>query len=129
VKGGEILFESRSHGVTCFLIAVQKLGGNLEKSCLADKIVGKAVALLCVHFKIGAVYADTLSRPAKDVFERFSLHFGYRHLVENVLDAERASLCPFERLVRNVLEPGDAYEKLVNHGFKRQSKQLQMRGR
>jgi hypothetical protein len=129
VKGGKIVFESRSHGVTSFLTAVQELKGNLERSCVADKIVGKAVALLCVHFKIGAVYADTLSRPAKAMFEKCSLHFEYVHLVENVLDAERTSLCPFERLVKNVLDPGDAYEKLVNHGSMQKSKPLRMRGR
>ena len=129
VKGGKILFESKSHGVTSFLTAVQELKGNLEKSCVADKIVGKAVALLCVHFKVGAVYADTLSRPAKAIFEKCSLHFEYDRLVENVLDPERTSLCPFERLVKNVLDPGDAYEKLVNHCSTRKSKPLRMRGR
>ncbi len=129
VKGGKILFESRSHGVASFLTAVQEHKGNLERSCVADKIVGKAVALLCVHFKIGAVYADTLSRPAKAMFEKCSLHFEYGHLVENVLNAERTSLCPFERLVKNVLDPSDAYEKLVNHGSMRKSKPLRMRGR
>jgi formylmethanofuran dehydrogenase subunit E len=129
VKGGKTLFESRSHGVASFLTAVQELKGNLEKSCVADKIVGKAVALLCVHFKIGAVYADTVSRPAKAMFEKCSLHFEYGHLVENVLNAERTSLCPFERLVKNVLDPGDAYEKLVNHGSMRKAKPLRMRGR
>lgn len=129
VKGGKTLFESRSHGVASFLTAVQELKGNLEKSCVADKIVGKAVALLCVHFKIGAVYADTVSRPAKAMFEKCSLHFEYGHLVENVLNAERTSLCPFERLVKNVLDPGDAYEKLVNHGSMRKAKPLRVRGR
>jgi formylmethanofuran dehydrogenase subunit E len=129
VKGGKILFESRSHGVTSFLTAVQEYKGNLEKSCVADKIVGKAVALLCVHFKIGAVFAETLSRPAKTMFERCSFCFEYGHLVENVLDQQKMSLCPFERLVRNVTDPGDAYEKLVNYGSVRGSKPLRMRGR
>jgi hypothetical protein len=129
VKGGKILFESRSHGVASFLTAVQEHKGNLERSCVADKIVGKAVALLCVHFKIGAVYADTLSRPAKAMFERCSLYLEYGQLVENVLDAKRTSLCPFERLIRNVLDPGDAYEKLVNYCSMRRSRPLRMRGR
>ena len=116
VKGGKILFESRSRGVASFLTAAQELKENLEGSCVADKVVGKAVALLCVHFKIAAVYADILSRPAKAIFEKWSLYFEYSHLVENVLNAERTSLCPFEQLVKNVLDPSEAYEKLVNYG-------------
>jgi formylmethanofuran dehydrogenase subunit E len=127
MKGGKILFESRSHGVAGFLKAVEKHEGNLEGSCIADKIVGKAIALLCVHFKIGAVYADTLSRPAETVFERFSLYAEYGSLVDNVLDAKRTSLCPFEQLIRNVLDPDDAYKKLVNCDLVRRSKTLQMR--
>ena len=129
MKGGKILFESRSRGVAGFLTAAQELKENLGGSCVADKVVGKAVALLCVHFKIGAVYADTVSRPAKAMFEKCSLHFEYGHLVENVLNAERTSLCPFEQLVRNVLDPGEGYEKLVNYGSVRKSKLLRMRGR
>jgi formylmethanofuran dehydrogenase subunit E len=129
VKGGKILFESRSRGVAGFLTAAQELKENLGGSCVADKVVGKAVALLCVHFKIAAVYADILSRPAKAVFEKWSLWFDYSHLVENVLNAERTSLCPFEQLVRNVLDPGEGYEKLVNYGSVRKSKLLRMRGR
>jgi formylmethanofuran dehydrogenase subunit E len=127
VKGGKILFESRSHGVAGFLKAVEKHEGKLKGSCIADKIVGKAIALLCVHFNIGAVYADTLSRPAKAIFERFSLYSEYGNLVDNVLDAKRTSLCPFERLVKNVLDPDDAYRKLVNCDLVRRSKTLQMR--
>jgi hypothetical protein len=129
VKGGKILFESRSRGVASFLTAAQELKENLGGSCVADKVVGKAVALLCVHFKIAAVYADILSNPAKAVFERWSLCFDYNHLVENVLDAERTSLCPFERLVKNVLDPSEGYEKLVNYGSVPRSKLLRMRGR
>jgi formylmethanofuran dehydrogenase subunit E len=129
VKGGKILFESRSRGVSSFLTAAQELKENLEGSCVADKIVGKAVALLCVHFKVAAVYADILSRPAKAMFQGRSLCFEYTHLVENVLNAERTSLCPFERLVRNVTDPGNAYQKLVNYGSMLKSKPLRMRGR
>jgi hypothetical protein len=113
VKGGKTLFKSRSRGVTGFLIAVQKLEGNLEGSSVAEKVVGKAVAFLCIHFKIGAVYADTLSRPAKTILEKRSIHVEYNNLVQNILNAERTSLCPIERLVRNVQDPNEAYQKLA----------------
>ena len=117
VKGGKTLFESRSHGVASFLVAVQKLGGSLEGSCVADKVVGKAIALLCIHFKIGGVYGGTLSRPAKTMLEKHSIHFEYNNLIQNILNAGRTSLCPIERVLRNISDPRDAYEKLVglNH--------------
>jgi hypothetical protein len=114
VKNGKDLFESRSHGVTSFLVAAQELKGNLEGACVADKVVGKAIAFLCIHFKIGAVFADTLSRPAKSILEKRSIHLEYNDLVRNILNADRTNLCRIERLVRNVQNPDEAYKMLTH---------------
>lgn len=125
VKEGKTLFESRSRGVTGFLKAVQKFEGNLEGSCVADKVVGKAIAFLCIHFKIGAVYAETVSRPAKAMLEKRSIQLEYNNLVQNVLNAERTSLCPIEHMVRNVTDPNDACQKLARlHSSKRKPETL-----
>lgn len=62
VKGGMVIFETRSHGIAGFLQAIEKLDNKLVKSSLADKIVGIAASLLCAYSKVGEVFAITISK-------------------------------------------------------------------
>jgi hypothetical protein len=112
VKNGKVLFETVSHGVSGFLAAVEKCGNRLEKASVADRIVGKAIALLCAYAKIRAVYAVTLSKKAKTVLEENSVHHEWENLVENILGADGKSMCPFERLADEIPNPKEAYKKL-----------------
>ncbi|MGQ9624681.1 MAG: DUF1893 domain-containing protein [Candidatus Bathycorpusculaceae bacterium] len=112
VKNGKVLFETASHGVSGFLEAVEKCGDRLEKASVADMIVGKAIALLCLYAKVRAVYAVTLSKKAKAVLEENSIYHSWENVVENILGADRESVCPFEKLAEEISNPKIAYEKL-----------------
>ena len=112
VKNGEVVFETVSHGVSGFLEAVEKFGDELEGASVADRIVGRAVALLCVYAKVGAVYAMVLSRNAKELLEENMVHYEWKRLVENILNVNKTELCPFERLAMEISSPRDAYERL-----------------
>jgi hypothetical protein len=111
-KGGKVIFEGASRGISGFLDAVESLGGKLEGASVADRVVGRAVALLCVDSRVRAVYASTLSRDAKRLFDGFSVRVEWAELVESILDAERMDTCPFERLATGIVDPKDAYGKL-----------------
>lgn len=111
-KNGDIIFETASHGIWGFLEAIEKFGELLEGASLADRVAGEAVALLCVYVKVKAVYAITLSKRAKSVFEKYAVYHEWKELVENILDANKAELCPFEKLAREISNPNRAYRKL-----------------
>lgn len=114
VKEGGTIFRSQSHGVAPFLQAIENLEGKLEGSCVADKVLGKAVALLCVYSRVRGVYGVTVSRAAKVLFQKNSVPFEYDFLVETILGLDGTSVCPFEKLVRRVSSPVGAYRMLVN---------------
>jgi len=111
VNNGEIVFETVSHGISGFLEAIEKLGEKLEGASVADRVTGKAIALLCVYSKVEAVYAVTLSERAKAVFENYEVYHEWNNLVKNILDANKAGICPFEKLVTKISNPKDAYRK------------------
>ncbi|MGQ9530091.1 MAG: DUF1893 domain-containing protein [Candidatus Bathycorpusculaceae bacterium] len=111
-KNGEIIFETSSHGISGFLEAVEKLGKKLEEASAADKIVGKAIALLCVHAKVRYVYATTLSKGGKKIFEEYGVYHEWDNLVENILDFNKAEVCPFEKLATEISNPNEAYSRL-----------------
>ena len=110
VKNGEVLFETRSHRISGFLNAVENLGGQLVGASLADKVAGKAVALLCVYAGISAVYAETLSNKAKTVLEKKGIHTEWKELVDTILDLSRSDVCPFEKNAEKISDPKDAFK-------------------
>ena len=112
VKNGEIIFENVSNGISGFLEAIENLGNSLEEASVADRVVGKAIALLCAYVKAKAVYAATLSIGAKDVLEKYSVYHEWENLVENILDINKAGICPFEKLATEISNPKHAYRKL-----------------
>ncbi|NWF86262.1 DUF1893 domain-containing protein [Candidatus Bathyarchaeota archaeon] len=111
VKNGKILFENASHGISGFLEAIEKFGDTLEDASVADRITGKAIALLCAHSRIKAVYAITLSKKAKTLLEKYTIYHEWNELVENILNISRTDTCPFEKLAEEISNPKDAYGK------------------
>ena len=110
VKSGKTLFETASHGISGFLEAIEKLGVRLKGASVADRIAGKAVALLCVYAEVAAVYAEILSEKGKEVLEKNAIYHEWRDLVETILDANRAGMCPFEKLATEISDPFEAYK-------------------
>lgn len=111
VKDGEMLYETKSHRISGFLNAIDECGVKLENAAVADKIVGKAVALLCVCSGITAVYAETLSVKAKDFFEKQGIVLEWSELVDNILNDTKVDVCPFEKEAANIKNPEEAYDK------------------
>jgi len=111
VKNTKVIFETRLHGISGFLRAIEKLENRLTDASVADKVAGKAVALLCAHAKIKALYAETLSRNAKEFLEENLIHHEYDKLVENILGLDKAEICPFEKAAMEISDPEDAYAR------------------
>ena len=112
VKEGRVIFESKTHGVSGFMEAVEEFKDRLDGASVADRVVGKAVALLCVFVNVRAVYAATVSKAAKILLEENSVYLEWDSLVENILVADKSKTCPFEQLVDRITDPADAYRKL-----------------
>jgi len=112
VKKGNILFETASHGISGFLHAIKQLGSGLQGASVADRVVGKANALLFVYAGISEVYAEILSKKANAVFRENRIPFEWKELAINILNSNRSSICPFEKAVADVSDPKRAYAEL-----------------
>ena len=109
VKNGKVLFDTRSHRIAGFLSAIEQLDATLEGATVADRVAGKAVALLCVYAGISDVYAGVLSRKAKAVFEEYGISCKWKELVDKILDLNRNGVCPFEKAAADISDPEQAY--------------------
>lgn len=113
VKNGSLLYSTKSHRISGFLDAIEKCGENLQDASLADRVAGKAIALLYAYAKIKEVYAAVLSRKAHEIFKQNKIACHWNALVDNVLDQSRAAMCPFEKAAAEISDPQKAF-----HTFK-----------
>lgn len=112
VKDEQVIFETSSRGISGFLRAIEEFDEQLRGASAADKVVGKAVALLCVYTGIRAVYASVVSRKAKELFEEKNVKVEWSELVEDILNDCEPGTCPFEKLASSIEDPAEAYIKL-----------------
>ena len=109
VKNGTVLFETGSHRISGFLGAIEQFGVRLKGASVADRVVGKAIALLCVYAGIREVYAEVLSRKAQAVLEENGVPCGWKELVDTILDLNRSDVCAFEKAAADISDPEKAY--------------------
>jgi hypothetical protein len=97
-KDGRVIASSSGSGIADLVGFVETLGEELAGASIADKIVGKAVALLTKYAGIVAVYAGVMSESAKAAFEGTGIDYSYEKLVPTILNRAGDGLCPMERL-------------------------------
>ncbi len=107
VGEGEIITSSKK-GIG-FAASLCDEGRDLSKGAAADKIVGKAAALLFILLGVKVVYAEVLSVGAKAVLERYGVEFSYGVLTEAIQNRKGTGLCPMENAVKDIDEPREAH--------------------
>jgi len=112
VKNGQVLYGSNASGIQSLLMALDKIGNEMNGSSLADRIVGEAAAQLCAYSHVREVYAVVLSQCGKDVLERNGIRYEYENMVPHILNMKKTDLCPFEKMVAGRTSPQEAYERL-----------------
>ena len=97
VKNNQVLFQTDSHRISGFIHAIDTLGMQLNGASAADRVAGKALALLCIYAGIREVYAEVLSKKAQALFQENKIACHWEQLVDNVLDLNKTGVCPFEK--------------------------------
>jgi hypothetical protein len=105
VKGGQVLFSSRERGVAPLFQAVQSTETSLHNAALADRIVGSAVAMLCLHARITSVYASIASQGALDMLKGKGVTVSSKNIVPYISNYDGTDLCPFEKLAGSCQKP------------------------
>lgn len=112
VKEGRVLFSSKERGVAPFFQAVQSMGQSLHNAAVADRIVGSAVAMLCLHAGITSVYAGIASQGALDMLKGQGVTIASKNTVPYISNYDGTDLCPFEKLARDAGEPSRLFTAL-----------------
>lgn len=79
---------------------------------VADKIVGKASAMLLTLSGVNEVYAEILSVSGKEIFEKYGIKYEYGQLVDYIVNRKGDGMCPMEETVKDINDLHEAYEAL-----------------
>ena len=112
VKYSIPIYETDMGGLGGFLKAIDELGNKLSGASVADRVVGKAAALLCAHSNVVAAYAFTLSESGLRVLKENNIPFEFETLIPMILNMKKTGQCPFEKLVGDTSNPDTAYSKI-----------------
>ena len=111
-KEGKLLTSDR-RGVSPMIDFLQD-GIDLSGYSVADKIVGKAAAMLFVKAGIKEVYAEILSVSGKNFLEEHGINVGYETLAEKIINRTGDDICPMEKTVADIIDPEEGYEAIRN---------------
>lgn len=85
---------------------------KLNDFSVADKVVGKAAAILIIKANIKNVYAKTLSISAKNLFEEKNINVKYSFLVDFIKNKDNTDICPMEKAIATIDDIEDGYKIL-----------------
>jgi hypothetical protein len=112
VKRKRVLYSSRERGIAPFFQAVQSIGASLHNAALADRIMGSAVAMLCLYARITSVYAGIASQGALDMLKGQGVTVSSEEAVPYISNYDGTDLCPFEKLAKSYQGPSQFFTVL-----------------
>ena len=73
----------------------------------ADRIVGKAAAMLFILADVKEVYASVMSEDALALLSRHGVATSYGELAEHIINRQGTGLCPMEQAVKEITDPAE----------------------
>lgn len=112
VRDGQVIATGARDGIGELLDALERHPGAMQGASLADKVVGKAVALVSLHAGIRAIYTPLASQAARRVLDSHGIPLQADRLVPLIRNKRNDGPCPMERLTAPLDEPADAVTAL-----------------
>jgi hypothetical protein len=112
VKDGVILNSGTRDGVGELIETLDGLGESAFHASLADRIVGKAVAMVARRARLSGVYSPLMSQTACDELAADHITFEHDQLVPLILNKRNDGPCPMERLTLPISDPEEAVDAL-----------------
>ena len=112
VARGDRLYVSDERGIRPLMEWLAHGEKPLEDACAADKVVGKAAALLFVYGGVREIYAAVISEAAAAALDRHGVPYTYARMVPRIINRDGTGLCPMESRVMDTDSPEEAFRRL-----------------
>lgn len=105
-RGGSRI-ESDMRGVMP-LVELLDMGMDFSGYSAADKVVGKATALLYCLLEVKAVYTPVISESALAVLREHGIEAEFEQCVPAIMNHRKDGFCPMETATKNISDPEEA---------------------
>ena len=79
---------------------------------VADKIIGKASAMLLTLSGVKSIDCMILSASGKEILDKYHIEYHYEQLVGYIINRKKDGMCPMEKTVESINDLKQAYEAL-----------------
>ncbi len=105
VKEGIVLARKNGNWVNPIVEAFDKLREKMHGSSVADRVIGKAAAVICIYAGAKEVYTPLISEPGKLALEKASIKAEYENIIPGILNPNKTGLCLAEEKLIDVDDP------------------------
>lgn len=104
--------KSEAIGIKPLMVELRKDKSAFEGCVIADKVVGKAAALMVVLGGAEAVFGRIISKDAMTILERYGICYEYEEIVPYIENRTKTGRCPMEETVLAIDDPKTAFVEL-----------------
>ena len=114
-RHAQVIFSSPSKGIRPHIEAIETLGKEkLRDTVMADKIVGRAAALLMLYSVPMEIHAGVITTKARELLEAGGVLVCPNAEVSAIKEKDGRIYCPFEAMVQGISDPEKAYHAIVS---------------
>ncbi len=117
VRRGKILLTKKGEGVSPILETVEELKEEMQDAVVGDRILGKASALLLRYSRVKGVYSPQATKTAIALLIMGGIPCQADELIPFIQNRYKDGMCPFEKMLKNISSPEEAYEILKENIF------------
>ncbi len=108
---------SHARGVAPILKMVKAEPDFLKGAAVADRVIGKAAAMLLYKYGVAQIYTFVASEYAVEYLSDKSVDFTYDNTVSFIVNRDGADMCPMEKAVLGT-DDADEGERLIREKIK-----------
>lgn len=107
VNGDEV-YVSHSRGVAPILDKIDEDPEFFNGASVADKVIGKAAAMLLARYGVAEIHAAVVSKKALDYIRNNAIKITYDTAVDYIINRDKTDMCPMERCVLDTYDEDEA---------------------
>lgn len=112
VEKGGVFYTSELFGIKPLMQFLRQDRRFFEGAAVADKVIGKAAAMLLADSGVQEVFGAVMSESAAAFLKSCGIPFGYCELVPMIENRTHTGMCPMEETVQGLQNPADAFAVL-----------------
>ncbi|KYK25374.1 hypothetical protein AYK24_04940 [Thermoplasmatales archaeon SG8-52-4] len=109
ISYGKIWKKKKGDGIKPFLEVIEEMGEDIRSSVIGDRILGRASALLCRYIKAKGVYSPQGTKTGIALLIMGGVPCQVGKLIPIIKNRAGDGLCPFEKILKDVISPEEAY--------------------